>query len=223
MPKKLERGATPARRGAEARAKRRSKQQGRKRIWRWIFVGCGAIFALAIITSFFLPTYAPSSTSSSSESDPWDSQEIQGGVNPHVILGEKHPPYNTNPPTSGWHYGNRVAPWGISESEIPNEIQVHNLEHGGVIIQYNNSDPEFVSQVEEVAAKQPRFPCYIVVAPYPNMSSTIALTAWGVIQTLTQFDEASIQAFINAHVNRGPEQVPCNPGDNSDIIQEMDS
>ncbi len=53
----------------------------------------------------------------------------------HIELGASHAPYKTNPPTSGPHYVQQ-ANWGIHKAFIPNEYQVHNLEHGGVIVHY---------------------------------------------------------------------------------------
>ena len=51
----------------------------------------------------------------------------------HIQPGQPHERYNSLPPTSGPHYP-FTAPWGISSEPIPEELQVHNLEHGGVFI-----------------------------------------------------------------------------------------
>ena len=40
------------------------------------------------------------------------------------------------PPTSGPHYS-QLADWGIHDEPISNELQVQNLEDGGVMVQYN--------------------------------------------------------------------------------------
>jgi len=128
----------------------------------------------------------------------------------HIQPGESHPPYSSVPPTSGWHYAT-TAPWGISQTPIAEEIQVHNLEHGGVIIQYNTRDRDLVQRLEELARKQADYPCYLIVAPYPNMGSAIALTAWGVVLYLQQYDETAIQEFIDAYRKKGPEVVACTP------------
>lgn len=54
----------------------------------------------------------------------------------HIAEGNTHPAYNSNPPTSGWHYG-QPASWGAHDHELADEQLVHNLEHGGVWIAYN--------------------------------------------------------------------------------------
>ena len=55
---------------------------------------------------------------------------------PHVEPGQEHPPYNSVPAASGWHYP-FWANWGVHNDVIPNEVLVHNLEHGGVGVHYN--------------------------------------------------------------------------------------
>src|SRR5438105_12760501 len=47
-----------------------------------------------------------------------------------------HEPYNSDPPTSGPHLP-YIATWGVHTRPIPRELQVHNLEDGGVMVQYS--------------------------------------------------------------------------------------
>ncbi len=112
---------------------------------------------------------------------------------------EEHGPYNSNPPTSGPHTP-YLADWGVHRVPIPPEMQVHNLEDGGVLVQYSCSTPcpDLAQQLEGVAAKHDR----VVVAPYPLMEHRIALTAWERIDVLTAFDEARINAFIEAYAGK---------------------
>src|SRR6266542_3471123 len=67
----------------------------------------------------------------------------------HIAVGQSHPGYNSVPPTSGWHYAN-PAPWGVSRDPIPDEVQVHDLEHGGIMVQYDcpTACPDIVSKLE---------------------------------------------------------------------------
>ncbi len=141
----------------------------------------------------------------------------------HIEDGTTYDAYNSVPPTSGPHWS-APAPWGIYGAPVPNERQVHNLEHGGVIIQYNTEDLELIRKLREFARSQSNFPCYLIVAPYPDMQSTIALTAWpgkpgtlttdatylpGVLDTMDAYDEERLQAFVDAYRGKGPERVPC--------------
>lgn len=119
--------------------------------------------------------------------------------------------YTTNPPTSGDH---SVSPatWGVYETRPPtDERLVHNLEHGGVIISY---DPAKVSESAigklKLLVQDLRTPdrMCIILTPRPQGiqdGKAIALTAWGTLATLDDFDEGAIRAFWRDHVARGPE------------------
>ncbi len=133
--------------------------------------------------------------------------------NSHIqSLETPHRPYNSKPPTSGPHLP-QVARWGIYGQPIPNELQVHNLEDGGVLIQYDCKNCEVLIQKLEALAKayykkaeeekkKGGFSRYqhIVVAPYPGIGAPIALTAWTRIDKMSDFDEARIRRFVEAYV-----------------------
>ena len=141
----------------------------------------------------------------------------------HLPDGTTYDAYNSVPPASGPHW-DVPAPWGIYGVPIPNERQLHNLEHSGVMIQYNTEDLELIRKLRQFARDQPNFPCYLIVAPYPDMDVTIALTAWpgkpgtlssgstylsGVLDTMEAYDEERLQAFVDAYRGKGPERVLC--------------
>ena len=115
---------------------------------------------------------------------------------PHVPLGTPHPLYNSDPPTSGPHT-DELAPWGVHTESIPKETQLHNLEDGGVVINYSCRDcPDLVERLKAIAGRYDR----VVLAPYNGLDRKIALTAWGRIDKFDEFDEARIVRFIKAHI-----------------------
>lgn len=105
--------------------------------------------------------------------------------------------YNSTPPTSGPHYEN-LARWGIHTEPIPNELQVHNLEDGGVMVQYDCPDgcDALVSELADIVE---RYPDGVILAPYPDMEHRIALTAWQRLDAFDEFDEDRIVRFIEAY------------------------
>ncbi|MBI2985753.1 MAG: DUF3105 domain-containing protein [Deltaproteobacteria bacterium] len=109
--------------------------------------------------------------------------------------------YNSEPPTSGPHFA-AIARWGIHESPIPKELQVHNLEDGGVLVQYNCplTDEECKILIEKLAQIVRRYD-HAILAPYPGISHKIALTAWSRIDKFNEFDEKRIVRFIEAYIN----------------------
>ena len=106
-----------------------------------------------------------------------------------------HEAYNSDPPTSGPHLP-YIAPWGIHTRPISKELQVHNLEDGGVMVQYNCDCPDEVARLREIVAKYDRF---VILAPYPAMKSRFALTAWTRIETLDRLEDARVRRFIDAY------------------------
>jgi hypothetical protein len=122
-------------------------------------------------------------------------------------------PYNSNPPTSGYHWGGGTAPWGVQTKAISDTITVHNIEHGGVIIHYREGlDQATVDQLATLTRDlQRQNPC-IILNPRAanNIDKPIILTAWNYMLKLDGFDAGAINTFFKAHVGRGPEAI-CPP------------
>ena len=106
-----------------------------------------------------------------------------------------HVPYNSDPPTSGPHLP-YIAPWGVHTRPIDRELQVHNLEDGGVVVQYNCECPDLVAKLKTIVDKYDK---QVILAPYPGMQHKIALTAWTRLDTMDELDEGRITRFIEAY------------------------
>ncbi len=129
---------------------------------------------------------------------PGTPQAFEG--NRHLAYdGVAHVPYKTRPPTSGPHSPRIVAP-GVYRDEIPEELQIHALEHGHVILSYrpgiSQSD---VDILERIGRSHPRD---VIVAPYFGIDSGVALTGWQRLQLLPGVDEAAVERFIDAVAGR---------------------
>jgi Protein of unknown function (DUF3105) len=106
-----------------------------------------------------------------------------------------HEQYNSDPPTSGPHLP-YIAPWGVHTRPIVRELQVHNLEDGGVVVQYNCECPDLVAKLKAIVDRYDR---QVILAPYPGMQHKIALTAWTRLDTLDELDGGRITRFIEAY------------------------
>lgn len=128
---------------------------------------------------------------------PMPGEKVADLGNRHLAEGQTYDDFNSRPPTSGPHYNSKASD-GIHTEPIPDELQVHNLEDGGVMVQYNcpAGCDELVTQLTGVVSS---YNSEIILAPYPDMESRIALTAWGRIDRLNDFDENRIVAFIEAY------------------------
>lgn len=123
----------------------------------------------------------------------------------HITDGATHPPYNSNPPSSGSHYTS-TARGGFYEEPLPDERVIHNLEHGDVWIAYHPDISDEIKDTLESFAGQ-----YVVVSPRLENEGDISLVAWGRVDTFdveNEFvDESRIRDFIRRYDNRGPEKV----------------
>lgn len=102
--------------------------------------------------------------------------------------------YNSDPPTSGPHAPQRPV-WGVHVRAIPKPLQVHGLEDGGVLVQYNcpTGCPDFVARLEAIVR---RYQDHVILAPHTGMRARIALTAWTRLDAFEEYDEARIVRFI---------------------------
>lgn len=133
-----------------------------------------------------------------------------GGVGDHIATGQAIA-YPSYPPTSGPHW-NGPASWGFHTEPIADEIAVHNLEHGGVVVSYNSISADALARLRTFATSYPRDrygEVKLLVRPYDKIApGTMVLTAWNWIDELTAYDEARVRAFMDAHLNKCCEPVP---------------
>jgi len=133
-----------------------------------------------------------------------------GGVGQHVPVGQSIA-YPSYPPTSGQH-AESATTWGLHTEPVTDELAVHNLEHGGLVISHNNIPADDLSKITALLRSYPRDQygeVKLVIRPYDKIApGTIVLTAWNWIDELTVYDEARIKAFMDAHLNKCCESVP---------------
>lgn len=125
--------------------------------------------------------------------------------------------WNTDPPTSGPHFGQPVI-WGEYEEPVQSARAVHNLEHGGIWISYGDDVPP--AEVENLRGFYRSDPVAMLLAPMPDLGDEIALAAWhipaeeegeegeavGIIARCTRYDEAAFEEFRDEWRFKGPER-----------------
>ncbi len=119
--------------------------------------------------------------------------------------------WNTNPPTTGPHYG-IAAIFGIYEDELELARVVHNLEHGGVFILYGDEVPD--ATVDQLRAFYDDHKTGTIMAPLDRLGDEFALGAWvvdgdidnGFLATCKTFDEDAASSFLRSLQFRGPER-----------------
>jgi hypothetical protein len=130
---------------------------------------------------------------------------------PHVSAREAATvEYNSLPPTSGPHASFSLTP-GRYDEPVPDHLTVHALEHGHVAVQY--APGIGADTVRRLVALALRHSSDVVLAPYPQLSRGIALTAWGRLDLLDSYDETRVTRFIeqlHGRYDHGWQQTdPC--------------
>jgi hypothetical protein len=144
----------------------------------------------------------------------------QGNVH-LAAIDEPHPPYNSSPPSSGWHMG-FLAEWGVSEEPLPPELYIHNLEDRGIVLAYNCPDgcddlqADLTGFVEEEGG-------FLVLTPYldpivdpDGQEYRAAAVAWKRVFYFDELDDATraeVETFVSLyegidhHAGSGGENV----------------
>ena len=125
----------------------------------------------------------------------------------HITTLNPKPPlkYNSFPPTSGKHYY-VPAVWGSYDSPVSEYQAIHNLEHGGIVIQYGKNVSK--STIAQIGSFYQSDPAAILVAPLPALGNKVAMTAWTHLATCPGFDAKAFKAFRDAFRYQGPEKFP---------------
>ncbi len=175
-----------------------------------IYITIGVLTLIVFIGVIFLAS--KQSPNSNISDKPLLGKEIQSQGQEHVKRGEAHTEYNSNPPTSGYHWGEGVGGAGIHETEVPDELLVHSLEHGAVILSYKSDlSEEQLTFLKEAFNKTSGKK---IMVPRKNLNVDVALTSWGRLQEIPQVNltqavviEKEIKDFIETNSDKGPEKV----------------
>lgn len=185
----------------------------RRRLLLLVLFAASGIVALGAVLAVL--SFAGGDSSGSSADGGVRSALERGGCTFETVkdLGRRHVEsldatvdYNSTPPTSGPHYF-RWAVWGIYTEPVDERLAVHNLEHGGIAIQYGPQVPR--ETVQQIASFYNEDPVGMLVGPHPELGNQVALTAWTRIAKCPGFDQPAFAAFRDAFRFKGPEEVPA--------------
>lgn len=133
----------------------------------------------------------------------------------HVNNINAKPAWNTFPPSNGPHYPS-PAVWDFYTEPVPLMQAVHNLEHGGIAIEWGSKVPK--AEVDKIARFYNESPNAMLAFPLAKLGNKIALVAWtqkpsevrgqGRVAECTRFDHAAFKAFRDAFRGKGPERFP---------------
>ena len=124
--------------------------------------------------------------------------------------------YSTVPPTSGRHWG-AWSDCGFYNHPLPDELLVHNLEHGNIIVSYNLASDAEVAELRAAVEAIPLAHEFAIVRRYQAIpEGMVALTTWGVLDRMEGVEPERIARFFADYpANTGPEfanGLPCTTG-----------
>lgn len=140
---------------------------------------------------------------------------VMANAGEHVAVGQDPGPFNSDPPTSGRHYGDEYEAGFYEPSapeaqfEYPEGYLIHNLEHGYVIFWYNcdllddSGCNEVKGQIRNVIDEFNGFK--VIGFPRASIDVPVVATSWGRLQRFDNFDEDLAADFVRANQGRAPE------------------
>ncbi len=185
----------------------REKQRARRRrenLKLYAIVGVISIAALAILWALIAPALRPALGEAAPEL-PAD----------HVTVGSDPGPYNTDPPTSGSHYGSELNSGFYEQSDLdelgpyPEGYILHNLEHGYVILWYNcdllDADEcgELKDQIQKVLRRNRNNK--VIGFPRSSIEFPVVMTSWTRMLEFDEFDTDLANRFVRNNRNKAPE------------------
>jgi len=186
----------------EARRENRQKK-ARKNQLIWGGIGIGALIVIGFIGwTAFRPAAGKE-------------VPIMANASDHVPEGSDPGPFNSDPPTSGHHYGQEFDAGFYEESdpevqnEYPEGYLIHNLEHGYTIFWYNcdlldeASCAKLKSDIKSVMNNVNNFK--VIGFPRVSIESPLVLTSWGRMLVMEPFNADQARNFILRNRNRAPE------------------
>jgi len=136
---------------------------------------------------------------------PVEAVAVQGGSH---LLGDQEPPvpYNSTPPTSGWHSsgGFEIAVQGPDEPlGEPDHVSV--LEAGGVVASYRGLAADERERLEAHVAAEPLAGRVAVTSYEAIDEGAVVFTGWGALQRCAALDLAALDAFAATYADPEPE------------------
>jgi hypothetical protein len=97
------------------------------------------------------------------------------------------------------------AIWNFYTEPIRQISLIHNLEHGGIVVQYGSEVPP--ETVEQIRGWWQGNPDGLVVAPLPALGNQVALTAWTQLLSCPGYSQEAFDAFRVQYLGQGPEPL----------------
>lgn len=112
--------------------------------------------------------------------------------------------YADSTPTSGAHSAS--APnCGTYPSPLDLDLAVHALEHGTVVLWFDQTNPALADELEDATTQ---WDSHVLITPSANLDAPVVATAWNRRMQFAEVDQG-VTDFVDTYRKRGPESVRC--------------
>ena len=190
----------------------------RKRTNYW-YLAASLVIAILVIGGFVIGDFGFGQGANAARGGSSDEYVESVGVAHDEMPTRRHVPepqtvaYSTVPPTSGDHW-DQWARCGFYEHMVPDERITHNMEHGNIIVSYNLPNEADVEELRGAMDNIGLAPFWGVIRAYDKIpEGTVALTTWGVSDTMDGIDGDRIGTFFETYSGtlspEYPGGLPC--------------
>jgi hypothetical protein len=206
---KKDRVPTPPKRPVQAPQAYKAEASPRRN--QLIVIGIAVVIVLALAAvgiGFIMSGGDDSSASGPTQTGDCTTETFDAQEAAHVEELPADYEYNSIPATSGLH-SPVTAIWNLYDQPVPQINYVHNLEHGGMIVQYgSDASAEDIASLASWYQQDPRG---LIVAPIaeeleeedPTLAGQIVVTSWTHMMRCGSFDEEALADFSDDF--RGPQ------------------
>lgn len=187
------------------RERRKAKKRARK-LRAMLFTGGVVIVVLALVGYLVWRATLPPAG---------EEVTIMTNASNHVQEGTDPGPFNSDPPTSGRHYGQPMEAGFYQEGDTetqapyPEGYILHSLEHGYVVFWYNCDplDKSACTQLKtDIKDVMDDFRSVKLIGfPWTSTNVPLVMTSWGQLQRFETFDKGVAKSFVRANRNQSPE------------------
>jgi len=171
-----------------------------------LYLGASVLIAVLVIAGFAVGGLAggggavstPTGNQQAYVEDIGVQQPIQGNI--HEREGTEVE-YAFFPPSSGNHWPpNVLRRCGFYGDGLDDEVVVHHLEHGNIVVSHNLPDPAQVDHLRQVIGSIGVANVWGITRSYDKIpSGQVAVAAWGVLDRMDGVDGARITRFFEAY------------------------
>jgi hypothetical protein len=205
---KKDRVPTPPKRPVQAPKAYKAEHSPRRTQLIFVAIAVAIVLAAAAVGIGFIMSGDDSSASGPVGQGDCTSETFTAQEAAHVEELPADYEYNSTPATSGLH-SPVTAIWNLYDQPVPQINYIHNLEHGGMIVQYGSEvSAEDIASLANWYGQDSRG---LIVGPLaqdleeqdPTLADQIVVTSWTHMLRCGSFDEEALNDFSDDY--RGPQ------------------